>query len=213
MLIAINFLIFAAFGIDKAKVERGKRRISESTLLLLALFGGTPGAYAGRVAFGSNGWLHGALKYTALTRNMISSGSIRWIRSLMRPPVSRSAHPLIVHAAVVLLPLAALTLIVAACVPRTRRVAAPIALGLSLVATVAVVLAEGSGEELEHRVERTAAVEDHTERAETVLPWALVMTAVAGVAVIADPVRRRWEAPSPRAVTAVLVGASHASER
>jgi uncharacterized membrane protein YsdA (DUF1294 family) len=50
-LIAMNFLAFAAFGIDKTKAEMGKRRIAESTLLLLAFLGGTPGAYAGRAAF------------------------------------------------------------------------------------------------------------------------------------------------------------------
>jgi uncharacterized membrane protein YsdA (DUF1294 family) len=50
-LIALNLLAFAMFGIDKAKAEAGKRRIAESTLLLLAFLGGTPGAYAGRAAF------------------------------------------------------------------------------------------------------------------------------------------------------------------
>jgi hypothetical protein len=114
------------------------------------------------------------------------------------------AHPLIVHAAVVLLPLAAVTLVVAAVIPRARRIAAPIALGLALVSTVAVVLAEGSGEELEHQVKETAAVEAHTETAENVLPWAIGTTLVAAVAVVADPLRRRWNAPSARVVTVVL---------
>jgi uncharacterized membrane protein YsdA (DUF1294 family) len=50
-LIAINFAAFAAFGIDKSFAENGQRRIRESTLLKLAFFGGTPGAYAGRAAF------------------------------------------------------------------------------------------------------------------------------------------------------------------
>ena len=50
-LVALNFTAFAAFGIDKAKAEAGKRRIAESTLLLLAFLGGAPGAYAGRAAF------------------------------------------------------------------------------------------------------------------------------------------------------------------
>jgi uncharacterized membrane protein YsdA (DUF1294 family) len=50
-LIAVNFLAFAAFGIDKAKAERGAWRISEGTLLQLAFFGGTLGAYAGRALF------------------------------------------------------------------------------------------------------------------------------------------------------------------
>jgi uncharacterized membrane protein YsdA (DUF1294 family) len=50
-LVAINFFAFAAFGIDKMKAEAGRWRVEESTLLALALLGGTPGAYAGRAAF------------------------------------------------------------------------------------------------------------------------------------------------------------------
>lgn len=50
-LIALNFIAFATFGIDKMKAEAGHRRIAESTLLTLALIGGSPGAYAGRAAF------------------------------------------------------------------------------------------------------------------------------------------------------------------
>jgi uncharacterized membrane protein YsdA (DUF1294 family) len=50
-LIALNFATFAAFAIDKSLAENGRRRIAESTLLTLALLGGTPGAYAGRKAF------------------------------------------------------------------------------------------------------------------------------------------------------------------
>jgi uncharacterized membrane protein YsdA (DUF1294 family) len=50
-LIAINFCAFAAFGIDKARAEAGAWRVSESTLLNLAMIGGTPGAYAGRALF------------------------------------------------------------------------------------------------------------------------------------------------------------------
>ena len=50
-LIAINFVAFAAFGLDKAKARRGAWRISEASLLWLAFLGGTLGAYAGRKAF------------------------------------------------------------------------------------------------------------------------------------------------------------------
>ena len=50
-LIAVNFIAFAAFGIDKALAEGGHRRIAESTLLTWALLGGSPGAYAGRQLF------------------------------------------------------------------------------------------------------------------------------------------------------------------
>lgn len=50
-IVAMNFIAFTAFGLDKAKAAAGKRRISEADLLLLALIGGTPGAYAARAAF------------------------------------------------------------------------------------------------------------------------------------------------------------------
>ena len=50
-LIAINFIAFAAFGIDKARAENGQWRISEDTLVFLAFIGGLPGALAGRSAF------------------------------------------------------------------------------------------------------------------------------------------------------------------
>jgi uncharacterized membrane protein YsdA (DUF1294 family) len=50
-LIAINALGFAALGLDKIKAEAGRWRVKESTLLALALLGGTAGAYAGRALF------------------------------------------------------------------------------------------------------------------------------------------------------------------
>jgi uncharacterized membrane protein YsdA (DUF1294 family) len=50
-LVALNFIAFAAFGLDKAAAEAGRRRIAEATLLGWALVGGTPGAYAGRALF------------------------------------------------------------------------------------------------------------------------------------------------------------------
>lgn len=50
-LIVLNFIAFAAFGIDKARAENGRRRIAERDLLVWAMLGGTPGAYAGRAAF------------------------------------------------------------------------------------------------------------------------------------------------------------------
>ena len=50
-LVALNFAAFAAFGIDKARAERGAWRVQESTLLTLAFLGGAIGAYAGRSLF------------------------------------------------------------------------------------------------------------------------------------------------------------------
>ena len=47
ILICINILTFLIYGIDKLKAKRGSRRISEATLLLLAVFGGSVGALLG----------------------------------------------------------------------------------------------------------------------------------------------------------------------
>ena len=46
-LIVINILTFAVYGIDKWKARQGSWRISEATLLLLAVIGGTIGALLG----------------------------------------------------------------------------------------------------------------------------------------------------------------------
>ena len=118
------------------------------------------------------------------------------------------AHPLVVHAAVVLLPLAALTTLVSAAGPRARRHYASVALGLALVATLAVGLAQGSGEALEEQVDETELVEEHTEQGERVLPWAIAVAVVAA-AVAAIPVlaRRRPSLPV-RTVSAAVVAVS-----
>jgi uncharacterized membrane protein YsdA (DUF1294 family) len=50
-LIVINAGTFALFGIDKNRALAGQWRIAEGTLLLLALLGGTLGAYLGRAGF------------------------------------------------------------------------------------------------------------------------------------------------------------------
>ncbi len=50
-LIAMNFIAFSAFGIDKWKAETGRWRTTEATLLWLAFLGGSPGAYLGRQLF------------------------------------------------------------------------------------------------------------------------------------------------------------------
>ena len=46
-LIAINAITFITYGIDKWKARKNKWRIPESTLLLLAVFGGSIGAFLG----------------------------------------------------------------------------------------------------------------------------------------------------------------------
>ena len=55
-LIAINVITFLIYGIDKFKAKKGKWRIPESSLLLLAIIGGSIGAW-----FGIKVWHHKTL--------------------------------------------------------------------------------------------------------------------------------------------------------
>ena len=50
-LLIINIIAFLAIFIDKKKAEKGKWRIQESTLLILALIGGSIGAIVGMYTF------------------------------------------------------------------------------------------------------------------------------------------------------------------
>ena len=46
-LFALNLITFIIYGIDKFKAKKAKWRISEATLLLLAVIGGSIGAWLG----------------------------------------------------------------------------------------------------------------------------------------------------------------------
>ena len=81
-LAAMNVLAFAAFGIDKRKAEAGDYRIAESTLLMLALLGGTPGAYAGRATFRHKTRkqpFSGQLHAIAVLQVLALGGAIGWL--------------------------------------------------------------------------------------------------------------------------------------
>ena len=46
-LLAINIVSFFLYGIDKYKAKKGRWRISEATLLMMAVIGGSIGAWVG----------------------------------------------------------------------------------------------------------------------------------------------------------------------
>lgn len=46
-LLAINIVSFFLYGIDKYKAKKNKWRISEATLLMMAVIGGSIGAWVG----------------------------------------------------------------------------------------------------------------------------------------------------------------------
>ena len=47
ILICLNVVTFLVYGIDKCKAKQGSWRISEATLLILAVIGGSIGALLG----------------------------------------------------------------------------------------------------------------------------------------------------------------------
>ena len=88
-------------------------------------------------------------------------------------------HAIVVHATVVLLPLAALVVLLHAFWPEARRRLGIVTPLLAGVALVLVPLSTQSGENLEHAVGRTALVERHAELADGMLPWAIGLFVVA----------------------------------
>ncbi len=118
------------------------------------------------------------------------------------------AHPLLVHAAVVLVPLAALGLLAVALRSSWRRTFGPLLVVMAFGALVSTGLAQGSGEQLERRVEETKLVEAHTDEGERVLPWAVAVFVLAVGAVAAGPLAKRVPALESRAFGVGLVALS-----
>ena len=51
LLVAVNLVSFTLYGLDKLKAKKGLWRIRESTLLLIAVLGGSLGALLGMEVF------------------------------------------------------------------------------------------------------------------------------------------------------------------
>jgi len=88
-------------------------------------------------------------------------------------------HPLIVHAVVVLVPLASLLLLLAAVSPRIRHWAGILTPITATLALITVPLATQSGEALEKRVQASPALEEHTELGDSLLYFVIVLTVLA----------------------------------
>ena len=82
-------------------------------------------------------------------------------------------HPLVVHAVVVLVPLAALGGLAVAVIPPSRRRYAPIAFALATIALIAVPVATQTGEAFQTHIKTTPLVDRHTELAGGLLPWVI----------------------------------------
>lgn len=123
-------------------------------------------------------------------------------------------HPLVVHATEVLVPAAAIVLLLAAVWPKFRRWAGVLPLVLTVIALVLVPISSESGESLEHRVGGNDLIETHSDLAEGLLPWVIAMVVVAAVLLwwnwnekkAAEPRAPKWVAVV-LAVSAVLATA------
>ncbi|MGY4642527.1 DUF2231 domain-containing protein [Cellulomonas sp. URHB0016] len=87
-------------------------------------------------------------------------------------------HILLIHAVVVLLPLAALLVAVTAWWPTLRRRLGVLTPLLTVGVTVLVPLTTHYGEWLEGHVPHTDLVEEHAELGDQILPWALALSAL-----------------------------------
>lgn len=114
-------------------------------------------------------------------------------------------HVLVVHAVVVLVPLAALGALGSALWPSVRRHFGAAAVVIALVATALVPIATGSGENLEHRLGAEQLVHDHSEWGERMLPAMIVLLVTVLALVLLDIATRSAQlaaAPVPVAVGA-----------
>lgn len=85
------------------------------------------------------------------------------------------SHPLVIHVVVVMVPLAALSALVVALWPAARARYAPLAAGIATIALISVPLATHTGEQLESHVRPSPLVERHTEMADGLLPFVVLL--------------------------------------
>src|SRR5215211_6312953 len=88
------------------------------------------------------------------------------------------AHALLVHVVIVMVPLAALVLVVTALWPAERDRLGWMAPLLTVVALISVLLTTHAGEWLSERIAITPLVSAHVGLGDTLLPWVVGLTAV-----------------------------------
>jgi hypothetical protein len=84
-------------------------------------------------------------------------------------------HPLLVHATVVIVPLAVALVMLAVLVPRFRAWAGPLPAGTALVALVLTPLSTATGESLEHDLPESSLIEEHAHLGDQLLPLTIAL--------------------------------------
>jgi hypothetical protein len=85
----------------------------------------------------------------------------------------------VVHATVVIVPAAAMSVLLAAVWPRFRRWAGLLPLGLAVAGLILDPLSTSTGESFEHQVGHSALIEKHSELADGLLPWTILLVVMA----------------------------------
>lgn len=88
-------------------------------------------------------------------------------------------HPLLVHLTVILIPAAALVLVLAAVWPAARKRLGLLPPLLALLAVIMVPITTSAGTWLSERVARTPLIDRHQMLGNTMLPWAIALLVVA----------------------------------
>lgn len=118
-------------------------------------------------------------------------------------------HPLVVHAVVVLVPLAILGGIAVVAWPAARQRYGWLVVAVAAVATVSIPIATSTGEGLEHRLPRTAAIEAHAHLGDDLLVFVAGLFVALAVFVYLHhraSVGARREGPGTTAAPARLTG-------
>lgn len=87
-------------------------------------------------------------------------------------------HPLVVHATVVVVPTAALAVLLSALWPRFRDWAGYLPVILAASSVVLVPLSTSSGENLEHSIPHSQLIEEHAHLADQMLPFVIALLVV-----------------------------------
>ena len=117
------------------------------------------------------------------------------------------AHPMLVHFVAVLVPVAALMLLLSVFWPAARRRLGIITPLIALVTLILVPLTTHAGEWLEHRTERDPLVRAHAQIGDQLLYWSFGVFVVAAVWwLVHDDRTTAWLAARAHRVNAVAAG-------
>ena len=113
-------------------------------------------------------------------------------------------HVLIVHAVVIFVPLAAVSLLVAAAWPAARRRLGLLPAATAAVALALVPIATEAGEWLEARLPPAPLIQQHTALGDDLLPWSIAVFVLAALLWLYDRFRSRVVGRIPPGVVRVI---------